>query len=231
MFGLICGLMLGYQPAPAPEPGCGEHRIEFNGNPDNWAAVKGCVDASGVVTWQPEDQEFSPRPSDGRRSTPTADRWIAVGVNGRPVSMWGWHTPTGKGWKVSDQRTSVLPTGSMPVKSGVVLPSGFEPRKDPKTGALLMGVDPAGLRKDNERIRASDPATKAEAEDLRQFYAMGPDSSAKTVARNLPKVISPNTWATVFGYDAWTAAMRVGGAAMLAAAAFYLFQHRCEVPA
>lgn len=107
-----------------------------------------------------------------------------------------------------------------PIASGLVLPSGFEPKQDPKTGALLMGVDPAGLAKDGERVRASDPQTKAEVEDVRKFYDRAPDASAQAVARNLPKVVSPNSWAAVFGYDLPTAIARVGGVGLLGGAAF-----------
>lgn len=107
-----------------------------------------------------------------------------------------------------------------PVKSGVVLPSGFEPNQDPQTGALLMGVDAKGLAKDGEQVRASDPETKAEGEDVVKFYEMGPDASAKAVARKLPPIISPNTWASIFGYDLQTALTRIGGVVLLAGAAY-----------
>lgn len=216
MIGLICGALLAWQPAPpapAPDGREGEYRLEWNGNPDNWSVVKGVREADGTVEWWPDRQSFRPPPDpDG----PRGGQWVVVEVNGRPVTMRGRKGVDGRPrWRIEDQRTKVLLDAP-----GVALPSGYVPRQDPSTGALLMGVDPKGLAADDERIRASDPKTRAEVEDVRKFYAMGPDASAKLVARNLPKVISPNSWATLFGYDIRTAGLRLAALAMLAGSLF-----------
>lgn len=247
MFGLLCGALLAYQssaPHAAPpgpdESACGDYRIEWNDNPANWSPIAGCVDEAGAVTWWPDRQTFSPPPH-RRDDGPEGDRWVVAKVNGRAVTMWGWKAGGRSGWRLEDQRTHVLPGGptgdlrptepaSKPIKSGVVLPSGFEPKQDPRTGALLMGVDAKGLAKDGEQVRASDPQTKAEGEDVRKFYEMGPDSTTKAVVRNLPPIISPTAWASIFGYDLPTALIRIGGVGLLGGAAFLVHRRISGAP-
>lgn len=122
MFGAVLAATLAAQ-SPATPPGPTRFDIEFNGNPANWAPILGELDGGDVV-WQPLGQRFDPAPLDGRAAS-KADRWVVVKVNGRPVSMWGWTGPDGRGrWLVSDQRTHVLRLSDLPPgladSSGVV---------------------------------------------------------------------------------------------------------------
>lgn len=257
MIGLICGLLLCYQPSPpAPEPrrapaGLDPVNLVVNGSP---VVVYGWTDGSGHRTWYWRDQTVRPsRPVSG---TPGADDgWSDAEINGSPCRLWGWFTAAGEfRWRWDAQRHNYAgkPTGdgpptakpgpleagdlpgedprpagdvpkSRPVKSGVVLPSGWEPNKDSITGALLLGVNSDSLARDGEKVTASDPQTKAEVEDVREYYAQAPDASSQAITKKLPPVISPNAWASIFGYDLPTALTRVGGVVLLAGAAYLIY--------
>lgn len=237
MIGLACGVLLCFQPvpsaqdpSPAPVAKDREYHIEFNGNADNWTAISGIMGGDAVVTWWPEEQAYSIPPTIYRDGVgvgppPTANRWVTVKVNGRNVNMWGFMGKDGRpAWRIEDQRTHVTPASASDQSASdqstapvISLPSGFRPPREAKTGALLMGVDARKLEAGPGGVTSSDPATQAAVEDVARFYAQAPDDTAKTVARSLPKVISPNDWAFLFGCDLPTAALRVSGALLLAA--------------
>ena len=215
MLGLLCGLLLAYQPGVYTAPALEPLEVCINGRTVELFGER----KDGRPYWWWRDQRVVPNGPTERRSN--AERfWFDAVVNGRACRLWGWEEARGVvRWRWDEQRSSCpspsqggraagelppaaepeprrtgdhAPRGDPPVDSGVELPSGFRPKQDPRTGALLLGVDPEGMAADPSRtILASDPATAAEAEDVKAFYERRPDASAQAVARNLPPVVPP----------------------------------------
>jgi len=252
MFGLICGVLIAFQPAgPDPArlaPELVAQALCVNGGS---VVVLGTQGADGVPSWYWRDQDCRPSRPTNLRSD--AERhWFDGRINGYRCRLWGWTDLSGAvRWRWDEQRSSCSPgrralngepvptgerppearidplqAGDLPEPSGVELPSGWRPKEDPKTGALLLGVDPEGLAKDpGQEILASDPATKKEAEDVKKFYEAKPDATAQAVARNLPPVVPPTFWAAVFGYNFPTFLVRAGGVVLLVAAGWLIHGH------
>lgn len=166
--------------APSPAPSCrkGTFRVEFNGNPENWAELKGCADSSGVVTWWPDEQRYSIRPYEGvvYKGTP-ADRWIGCDVNDRPVSMWGWKSADGRlHWRIADQKTAVLGrdgAGAAAPPTGALAPSG-----DPAIIASLPKGGVVASKLQGPAVIASDPAEKAKVQTLMETKGGGGSSTS-----------------------------------------------------
>lgn len=219
MLGVAAGAVLAAAlatqgPPDAPAPDCVKEtrRVEFGGNPANAAPIVGCLGADGALTWWPEDQRFSIRPSDD--ATHRADRWIPVKVNDRFVNLWGWADRLGaKGWRVSDQRTKVA---AKRTPDPVPTPAPDEP----ESGALF-GVVASELRAG--QVLASDPSERSKVEAIMESGAVdGPNCPQPSQPARVPTPPLPSAlrfdWILIAAVAAATLAVAAVAALAVVAA-------------
>lgn len=179
--GVVLALSIAAQSRPdAPTPNCDRkpYTVEFGGNPANAATIYGCVGPDGVLTWWPDDQRFSVKPTDDNRFR--ANLWLPVKINDRFVNLWGWRDRVGVGgWRLADQRSKLATPDS----------------GSPGTG-FVFGVDTSRLKPG--QVVASDPGERIKVEAIMDSSAPGgpncpqPKEPARVPSPTVPSAMRPD---------------------------------------